>query len=65
MFVNDVSTESHESSEGELLRIRLLSNDIRQSPIDQVNITNEEELEGELLYFLVSYLQNRLVSTSE
>ena len=34
------------SSEDEFLRIRLLSNDIRQSPIEDVHILTEDDQEG-------------------
>ena len=39
--------DSHESNDEEMLRIRMLSNDIRQSPIDEARVVGEDEHEGE------------------
>ena len=43
---NQIDEFVKENSEDEFLRIRMLSNDIRQSPIEDVHIITEDDQEG-------------------
>jgi len=50
---NQQSEVVRQNSDDEFLRIRMLSNDIRQSPIEDVHILTEDEQEGIQFYLKI------------